>query len=84
MESSVIDLSTVIGVYPLTNTGAVLVHQIDYGEERVLASINGNDPRWCDLTEQYVEETEKEELGFMLGSFFVPFYQVMRFNGGAN
>ena len=84
MESSVIDLSTVIGVYPLTNTGAVLVHQIDYGEDRVLASINGNDPQWCDLTEQYVEETEEEELGFMLGSFFVPFYQVMRFYGGAN
>ena len=83
MESNVIDLSTVIGVYPLTNTGAVLVHQIDYGEDRVLASINGTDPQWCDLTEQYVEGTGEEELGFALGSFFVPFCEVMRFYGGA-
>ena len=39
MESNVIDLSTVIGVYPICNTGAVLVHAIDYGEDKVLASI---------------------------------------------
>jgi hypothetical protein len=33
-----IDLASVIGVYPICNTGAVLVHKIDYGEEKVLAS----------------------------------------------
>ena len=82
MESKVIDLSTVIGVYPLTNTGSVLVHAIDYGEDKVLASINGNDPEWCSLTEQYMEATEELELGFVLGSFFVPFCEVMRFYGG--
>lgn len=81
MESSMIDLSTVIGVYPICNTGAVLVHQIDYGGDRVLAGINGKSPEWCDLTEQNIEGTE--ELGFMLGSFFVPFCEVMRFYGGA-
>ena len=32
-----IDLASVIGVYPICNTGAVLVHKIDYGEEKVLA-----------------------------------------------
>ena len=82
MESKMIDLSTVIGVYPLTNTGSVLVHAIDYGEDKVLASINGNDPEWCSLTEQYMEATEELELGFVLGSFFVPFCEVMRFYGG--
>ena len=82
MESKMIDLSTVIGVYPLTNTGSVLVHAIDYGEDRVLASINGINPEWCSLTEQYVEGTGEEELGFALGSFFVPFCEVMRFYGG--
>ena len=45
-----IDLSTVIGVYAICNTGAVLVHAIDYGEDKVLASINGEDAEWCDLT----------------------------------
>ena len=48
-----IDLSTVIGVYPLCNTGAVLLHKIDYGEDRVLASINGKNPEWCSLKEEY-------------------------------
>lgn len=82
MESKAIDLSTIIGVYPICNTGAVLVHAIDYGEDRVLASINGENPEWCSLTEQYVEETGEEELGFMLGSFFAPFCEVQRFYGG--
>ena len=83
MESKMVDLSTVIGVYPLTNTGTVLVHAIDYGEDKVLASINGRDPEWCSLTEQYMEATEELELGFVLGSFFVPFCEVMRFYGGS-
>ena len=83
MECKMIDLSTVIGVYPLTNTGSVLVHAIDYGEDKVLASINGRDPEWCSLTEQYMEATEELELGFVLGSFFVPFCEVMRFYGGS-
>lgn len=83
-ESKMIDLSTVIGVYPICNTGAVLVHAIDYGEDRVLASINGIDPTWCDLTEQYVEETQDAELGFTFGSLFVPFFRVERFFGGAD
>ena len=83
MESKVIDLSTVIGVYPLTNTGSVLVHAIDYGADKVLASINGDNPEWCSLTEQYMESTGEMELGFTLGSFFVPFCEVMRFYGGS-
>lgn len=77
-----IDLTSVIGVYPICNTGAVLVHKIDYGEEKVLASINGEGAEWCDLKEQYSEGTGEEELGFTLGSFFVPFCEVQRFYGG--
>lgn len=82
--TTMIDLSTIIGVYGLSNTGAVLVHAIDYGEDKVLASINGIDPDWCSLTEEYVESTGDLELGFMLGSLFVPLCDVMRFYGGAN
>ena len=81
-ESKMIDLSTVIGVYTICNTGAVLVHAIDYGEDKVLASINGIEPEWCDLTEEYMEVTQELELGFRLGSLFVPFCEVMRFYGG--
>lgn len=74
-----IDLSTVIGVYALCNTGAVLVHQIDYGEEKILASINGENPEWCSMTEEYMEITGELELGFRLGDLFIPFCEVMRF-----
>ena len=80
-ESNMIDLSKVIGVYGLCNTGAVLVHAIDYPEDKVLASINGENPQWCELT----EACRKDELetGFFLGSIFVPIYEVMRFYGGS-
>ena len=81
-ESKMIDLSTVIGIYGLTNTGAVLVHQIE--GDRVLASINGIDPTWCDITEQYWECSGELEPGFVLGQLFVPFAEVMRMDGGAH
>ncbi len=78
-EATMIDLSTVIGVYSLCNTGAVLVHAIDYGGEKILASINGKNPEWCSMTEEYMEATEELELGFTLGNLFIPFCEVMRF-----
>ena len=83
MESNMIDLTTVIGVYPICNTGAVLVHAIDYGEDRVLASVNGADPAWCRLEEEYMEATGDLEMGFRLGEWFIPFCEVMRFYGGS-
>lgn len=75
MESG---LSTVIGIYSLTNTGAVLVHAVDNGGDRILASINGNAPEWCRLEEQYMETTGELEPGFSLGSIFVPLIEVMK------
>lgn len=67
---------TVIGSYPFSNTGSVLVHAID--GDRVLASINGEDAAWCDVTEEYVEATEELECGFRFGKCFIPFSEVMR------
>ncbi len=78
-EGKMIDLTKVIGVYSLSNTGAVLVHAIDYSEDKILASINGQDPEWCSMTEEYMELTEELELGFRIGELFVPFCEVMRF-----
>jgi len=84
MGNAVIDLKTVIGVYPICNTGAVLVHGIDYTEDRVLASINGRNPEWCGLTEEYLETSGELEPGFHLGELFIPFCEVMRFYGGTS
>ena len=81
-EETIIDLATVIGVYPLYNTGAVLVHAIDYNEDKILASINGIDPEWCRMKEEYVEVTGEVQFGFTIGDLFIPFSEVMRFYGG--
>ncbi len=78
-EGKMIDLTKVIGVYPLCNTGAVLVHAINYDEDKILASINGQDPEWCSMTEEYMELTEELELGFRIEDLFVPFCEGMRF-----
>ena len=83
MGQKMIDLSKVIGVYGLANTGAVLVYAIDYGEDRVLAGINENPPEWCPMTEGYMETDGELELGFTLGQLFIPFSEVMRFYGGS-
>lgn len=67
-----------VGVYTFCNTGSVLVYEIDQAEDKVLAGINDDTPKWCNIEEIYCEETEQIELGFYLGSFFVPFFLVMR------
>lgn len=67
----------VIGVYCICNTGSILVHAIDHAEDKVLASINGTNPIWCVMTEKQNDDEEVEP-GFVFGSFFVPFSQVMR------
>ena len=51
-ETKMVDLNTVIGVYSLCNNGAVLVHAIDYVEDKILASINGENPEWCAMIEE--------------------------------
>ena len=79
-----IDLSDVIGVFPLTNVGAVLVHKLDYGEDKVLASVNGEEKEWCSLFEELDNNTGELEPGFYLGAIFVPLKDVMRFYGGGS
>ena len=56
-KQMMIDASEIIGVYPICNTGAVLLYEIDYAEDRVLASINTDMPEWCQLAEEYSERS---------------------------
>ena len=76
-ESNMIDLDSIIGVYSISNTGTVLLHKIDYERDRVLASMNGCEPCWYDITES--EMNEEIVQGFWLCAIFVPFHLVMRF-----
>ena len=75
----------VIGVFPLCNTGGICIHEIDHAEDRVLASMNGKDPQWYPMMEKPLSEITGDkkdndtwESGFLFGSFFVPFSEVMR------
>ena len=71
-----------IGVFPMFNTGGICVHEIDHAEDRVLASMNGIDPEWYPITEkpqlEMSGDSDELESGFLFGSFFVPFSEVMR------
>ena len=53
-------------------------HAIDDAEEKVLASVNGENPEWCEMAEQPQEDGDEMESGFVFGSFFVPFSGVIR------
>lgn len=46
----------IIGVYPMFNTGGICVHAIDDAEDKVLASVNGENPEWCEMAEQPQED----------------------------
>ena len=78
-EDRIIDLKRVIGICPVAANRTVLLHQICYDRDRVQVSINGIDPVWVDLKEQYMEVTGELELGFFLGDLFVPFCEIRRF-----
>lgn len=68
----------IIGVYGVCNTMGICVHEIDCGGERVLASANGENPQWYPMEEQTLEAGADAETGFLFGSLFVPFSEVMR------
>lgn len=68
-------MSKIIGVFPMFNTGGICVHAIDDAEDKVLASVNGENPEWCEMAEQPQEDGDEMESGFLLGSFFVPCVQ---------
>jgi len=48
----------------------ICVHEIDHCEDRVLASVNGENPQWCPMNEQTPEGGPDAEPGFLFGSFF--------------
>ncbi|MCD8159259.1 MAG: hypothetical protein LUD77_10320 [Clostridiales bacterium] len=67
-----------VGVFTVSNTLAICVHEIDYTDDQVLASSNGDSPKWYPITEQKNKDTGEWEQGFMFSSFFILFSEVMR------
>ena len=64
----------------VSTPSALRAHAIDHTEDKVLASVNGENPEWCEMAEkpQPEEDGSEMESGFLFGSFFVPFSGVMR------
>lgn len=80
MEQKMIDMNDIIGVYSFSNTMSLLIHKIDYVDDRVLVSENGENKQWCDIVEYDDEEDLFGELGFKYGEILIPFNEVLRFN----
>ena len=64
-----------VGFYCISNTGAVLIHEIDPRDEWVVASLNGDDMQQCEITQA---EKDDVETGFYFGEIWIPMDQVMR------
>lgn len=63
-------MSKIVGVFPMFNTGGICVHAIDDAEDKVLASVNGENPEWCEMTEQPRENGDEMESGFFIRLLF--------------
>lgn len=70
----------IIGVYPISNTISICVHEVDNSCDRLLVSDGVGEPEWCFMDEQFTEDGEWIH-GFWYGELFVPFSEVMRMNG---
>ena len=64
-----------IGTYCLCSTAVVCVHELY--DDSVLASINGDSPALCPMTERQNDDGEWLD-GFLFGEMFIPFLEVMR------
>ena len=70
----------VIGVYPLTNLGSLLIHVIDEENDKVLASINGLRPEWYEMSEENIG-LSVEEKGFWFEEMWIPWREMLRVEG---
>ena len=69
----------VLGIYPLTNTGSLVIHSMD--DEQVQVSLNGGKPESCERVSQIKLDDDGEYDmvdGFLWGEMLVPFDDVMR------
>ena len=39
----------IIASYGLTNTASINIYDIDYTEDKVLAGLNDQEPKWCPI-----------------------------------
>lgn len=78
LGSDFVDLNDVVGVYTICNTGSLVVHKIDNTDDKVLVSLNGQNPEWCNMQEGRHSASDEFENGFYWGEMFVPFSEVIK------
>ena len=71
-EVTLTDANDIIGLYPLTNCGTLVIHNINDLDELVEVSLNGEDKDWYPLADD-----PEQGQGFLWGELFVPFSDVM-------
>ena len=72
-----VEANDVIGIYPLCNTGSLVIIKLDEQEERVLVGLNGQNPEWCKIEERMDPESPEETIpGFYWGELYVSFTDV--------
>ena len=62
-------MSKIIGVFPMFNTGGICVHAIDDAEDKVLASVNGENPEWYEMAEHPQEDGDRWSRAFCSAPF---------------
>lgn len=78
---NMIMINKAIGLYPLCNTGGLVIYDIDYVDDRVLVGLNDGEAEWCSIQEGHRDGSEDYETGFYWGKLFVPLSDVMKFSG---
>ena len=68
----IIDLNDIVGIYPIANTGGIVIYNIDSENDRVLAGLNAESAEWWPM------KTVDDTPGFMFDELFIPFSEVMR------
>lgn len=69
-----------IGVYPISNTLSICVHEVGNSCDRLLVSEGVGEPEWCFMDEKVIESGGCVH-GLWYGEMFVPFSEVMRRDG---
>lgn len=67
----------VCAICSVTNNIGISVYSIYHPDEKVLAGVNDETPKWCDIVEGENPDGETE-LGFNMGEVFIPFSQCFK------
>ena len=81
MDTKALEKRKPIGSYTISNTGGLLVYEIDYSEDRVLVGVFTDhliEADWVPIIENCIDNSHECAIGFCWGEQFIPFSEVIR------